>query len=91
MILSGEKISHIAHLIVHELEREVSVEKRGDCVQLLKSVKRTLLSEFKQDDEIDAIVRRGLASYTRKIVEGGTEWDILYHKMFQEEMAKRRR
>jgi hypothetical protein len=34
-------------------------------------------------------VRRTLASYSRKIVEGSREWDVMYQKLYDEEFAKR--
>ena len=43
------------------------------------------------DDEIDAIVRKKLESYSRKIVEKSPEWDVLYQKFFKEELKKKRR
>ncbi|MDC4227246.1 MAG: DUF507 family protein [Candidatus Manganitrophus sp.] len=54
-------------------------------------MKRTLLSELKLDGQIDELVRQKLASYSRRIVEGSPEWDILYQKTFNEEMKKRRK
>jgi hypothetical protein len=33
-------------------------------------------------------VRAKLASYSRGIVEGSSEWDVLYRKTFEEEMRK---
>jgi hypothetical protein len=38
---------------------------------------------------IDAEVRRKLASYARKIVEGNREWDVMYQKFYEQEMKKR--
>jgi len=34
-------------------------------------------------------VRRTLYSYARKIVEGSREWDVMYQKLYDEELAKR--
>jgi hypothetical protein len=40
---------------------------------------------------IDESVRRKLQSYSKKIHEGSSEWEILYQKFFEEEAAKKGR
>lgn len=42
-------------------------------------------------DSIDEIVRNKLASYSKKIYEGSAEWEVLYSKFFDEEVAKKGR
>ncbi len=91
MVLSDEKASHLSHLILQALEKDLSVEKKGGREPILRQIKRTLAVELKLDEQIDEIVRRRLSSYSRQIVEGSPEWEILYRKTFQEEMNKRRR
>jgi hypothetical protein len=41
-----------------------------------------------QEEDIDQKVKAKLASYSRGIVEGSTEWDVLYRKTFEEESKK---
>jgi hypothetical protein len=55
----------------------------------LKDIKRVLASELVQEEEIDRKVRVKLASYSRGIVEGSPEWDVLYRKTFEEETRKK--
>jgi hypothetical protein len=54
----------------------------------LKEIKRVLAAELAQEQEIDRIVRAKLSSYSRGIVEGSAEWDVLYRKTFEEETRK---
>jgi len=46
---------------------------------------------MKNDEAIDALVRRKLESQKRVIVEGSDEWDVLYRKYFEEEVARHRK
>jgi hypothetical protein len=41
-----------------------------------------------QEEDIDQKVKAKLASYSRGIVEGSAEWDVLYRKAFEEETRK---
>jgi hypothetical protein len=87
-MLSEDKISHLSHVIVKEVKRHPAVKVTGDEERVLKAVKRVLADELAQEGEIDQKVRAKLASYSRGIVEGSTEWDVLYRKTFEEETRK---
>lgn len=87
-MLSEDKISHLSHVIVNEVKRHPAVKVTGDEERVLKAVKRVLADELAQEGEIDRKVRAKLASYSRGIVEGSTEWDVLYRKTFEEETRK---
>jgi hypothetical protein len=51
---------------------------------------RDLISGWvEKGDEVDAIVRRKIASLRRGVVEGGAEWEILYRRYREEEVRKR--
>ena len=40
-------------------------------------------------DQIDAVVRRKIASLRRGVVEGSSEWQILYRRYREEEQRKK--
>jgi hypothetical protein len=50
---------------------------------------RAINDALKLEEAVDTAVRRTLASYSRKIVEGSREWDVMYQKLFEEELARR--
>ena len=87
-MLSEDKISHLSHVIVNEVKRHAAVKVTGDEERVLKAVKRVLADELAQEGEIDRKVRAKLASYSRGIVEGSAEWDVLYRKTFEEETRR---
>ncbi|MDH5642495.1 MAG: DUF507 family protein, partial [Nitrospira sp.] len=77
-MLSEDKVSHLAHIILNEITRNPAAKLRSSEEQVLKGIKRVLAAELKQEEEIDRKVRAKLASYSRGIVEGSGEWDVLY-------------
>jgi len=89
MGLSRPKINYLSHLIVKALQQAGTVTflKPENDVRL--QIVKTLTDELKIEDVIDADVRRKLASYSRKIVEGNREWDVMYQKFYEQEMKKR--
>jgi hypothetical protein len=89
MGLSRPKINHLSQLIIKALQNagNMTFLKPENDVRL--QVVKTLTDELKIEEVIDAEVRRKLASYSRKIVEGNREWDVMYQKFYEQEMKKR--
>lgn len=91
MMLSDDKIVHLSHVLLKGLMEKKLVELIDEEGKVRAEIKRTIISELKIGEEIDSVVRRKLQSFSRKIVEGSPEWEILYKKYFREEEVKRGR
>ncbi len=87
-MLSEDKTSHLSHVILQTLKTSPSLRLVGDEGKALKEIKRILAAELAQEQEIDRKVRAKLASYSRGIVEGSSEWEVLYRKTFEEESRR---
>lgn len=90
VLLSEDKQTHLAHLILQAVQQTTEGVLRGDVAQALKEIKRVLADTVSVEARIDQQVRARLASYSRRIPEGSAEWDVLYEKTYQEEMRKRK-
>ena len=90
MLLTDEKVSHLSHVILSALKVSPLARLKGDEIQALREIKRVLAAELEQEDAVDRAVRARLASYSKRIVEGSQEWDVLYRKTFEEETRKRK-
>lgn len=89
--MSEDKASHLSHVILQAVKKCQAVTLKGEEGRVLKEIKRVLAAELAQEEEIDRKVRAKLASYSRGIVEGSSEWDVLYRKTFEEEVRKQTR
>ncbi len=89
MMLSDDKISHLSHVLLKGLLDKGLVRLKDEEGVVRKEIKRTIVGELKIGGEIDDAVRRKLLSFSRKLVEGSPEWDVLYGKFFSEEEVKR--
>ncbi len=88
MRMSRERIFYLADRILAELQSTEGVAlKAGDDLRV--EVVRTLTDETKLEDSIDQEVRRLLSSYSRPVVEGSAEWEVLYQKTRDEVFRKR--
>jgi len=83
--LSDNRVAALSRLLLRTLtpEGEVLSERAA-----LVEAKRLLSEHFQRDEKIDEIVRRKIASLSRRVVPGSTEWEVLYRRYFEEETRK---
>ena len=91
MKLSREKILTLSHRILDQLNADDGVEYFADPQEIRGEIVKIISDEMKNDEAIDAIVRRKIESQKRTIVEGSDEWDVLYRKYYEEETARHRK
>ena len=88
MRLSDDKVNHLSHLVADELESNEKVEFLKDKNSIRLLIREVIKKELELDTDIDKIVK---SKIPKKMQEGSRQWDIMYDKIFQEEMAKRGR
>jgi len=91
MMLSDEKVTHMSHVLLRELKNKGLVAVKEDEGKIRRQIQRSIAEELKIGEEIDEAVRRKIQSYSKRIVEGSPEWEVLYKKFFKEEEGKRGR
>ena len=92
MRFSQERTNRISKEIASKiLEGGLVESKLADENELRLAIVRILADEFRVEEMVDEEVRKILASYSKKIIQGSREWDILYKKHYEEQISKRRR
>jgi hypothetical protein len=91
MMLSEDKVSHLSHVLLKNLLGQKLLELNEDEGAIRREIKRTIISELKIGEEIDEVVRKKLQSFSKKVIEGSPEWEVMYRKFFREEEIKRGR
>ena len=91
MKLSRERILNLSHLILRYMDGEDALEYFDEPQAIRQTVVRIITEEMRADEMIDALVRRKIESQKRSIPEGSAEWDVLYRKYFEEEVARHRK
>jgi hypothetical protein len=89
MSLSREKINHLSQILIRELQKFPGVTLQAPINTIRLEIVRAFNEALKLEATIDTAVRRTLTSYSRQIVEGSREWDVMYQKLYEEELAKR--
>jgi hypothetical protein len=87
--LTESRISHLSHRIRGAL-RDGGLAEFPDDAAAHREAKAVLGSYARSEEEVDAFARDRISRLSRRVPEGGREWDILYRKYFEEEMARRK-
>ncbi len=87
---SDDRLAHVSHLIHDALYQDMLVEY-PDEDKALREIKRTLIDYFRVEEEAEGLVREKIAKLKRGVAEGSHEWEVLYRKYFEEELAKKGR
>ena len=88
MRISREKINHLSSLIVKEFEKREELDYKVDLNEIRLVITKIMNDEMIVEEQADAHARKTLESYSRSLREGTPEWDILYHKHYEEYLNK---
>lgn len=88
MIISEDRQVYLAHLITDAIWNADLVDYTDED-QAVRLAKVAVAEFVKEDQQIDETARQKVASLKRGVVEGSSEWDILYKKYYEEERSRR--
>jgi len=86
--LSRDKVNVVARSVSEALAQMENVDFVEDKNSIRLEVRRLLEELLAQEAKIDASARQKIENQKRTIMEGSTEWDILYRKYYNEEVKK---
>ena len=88
MRLTDPRISHLSHRLRNALQKG-GVADFPDEPAAHREAKAVLDSYAEAEEAVGAFARDRISRLSRKVPEGGREWEILYRKYF-EEMPRRK-
>ena len=88
MRLSREKVVQLSHSVVDHLVNSDDVDFIEDRETIRQKIVALINGFLKEEEKMDADVRKKISGQKREIPEGSPEWDILYRKYYAEEMKR---
>jgi len=88
MRLSREKVVRLSHAVVDHFVASADVEFIEDRETIRQKIVSLLNGFLREEEKMDADVRKKISSQKKEIPEGSAEWDILYRKYYAEEMKR---
>ena len=86
--LSREKINYLSKRILESLSKNDLIEFLDDSNEIRLSIVKSIEEEMKLYDELDRRAIEKIQSQKKAIEEGSREWEILYRKYYNDELAK---
>ncbi len=86
--LSREKINYLSRQILNLLSNNDQVEFLDDLNEIRLTIVRAIEEEMRLYDSLDKKAIEKIQSQKKTIEEGSREWEILYRKYYNEELAK---
>ena len=89
MRLTREKTIRLSHVITDLLVASEDVEFIEDRDTIRQKTVQILQDLLKEEEAVDAEVRKKISSQKKEILEGSEEWDLLFRKYYAEEMRRK--
>jgi hypothetical protein len=86
--LSREKINFLSKRVLEVLTRNDKVEFLDDPNEIRLSIVRAIEEEMRLYEQLDKKAIEKIQTQKKAIEEGSREWEILYRKYYNEELAK---
>ena|ERR1019366_4600837 len=88
MRLTREKTIRLSHVITDLLVASEDVEFIEDRDTIRQKTVQILQDLLKEEEAVDAEIRKKISSQKKEVLEGSEEWDLLYRKYYAEEMRR---
>jgi hypothetical protein len=86
--LSREKINYLSRQVLTVLEQDDEVEFMDDPNEIRLIVVKSIEDEMRLYESLDKKAIDKIQSQKKPIEEGSREWEILYRKYYNDELAK---
>ncbi len=84
-----ERMNQVANMIRDLIMQDETVEIYEDPPIIRKRVAEILREAVREEEEIERKVREKIRQYSRNILEGTPEWNILYRRIYEDELKQR--
>jgi hypothetical protein len=88
MRLTREKTMRLSHVVTDVLVASQDVEFVEDRDTIRQKTVQILQDLLKEEEAVDAEIRKKISSQKKEVLEGSEEWDLLYRKYYAEEMRR---
>ena len=86
--LSREKINYLSRQVLTVLEKDDQVDFLDDPNEVRLVIVKSIEEEMRLYEAIDKKAIEKIQSQKKPIEEGSREWEILYRKYYNDELAK---
>ena len=86
--LSKNRVNYLTKLIVDYIQQSDDIDYLEDLGNIRFKIYHFILDELKLFEDIEILAQQKIVSQKKNIPEGSREWEILFRKYSNEELAK---
>jgi hypothetical protein len=86
--LSKNRVNYLTKLIVDYIQKSEDIDYLDDLGNIRFKIYHIILDELKLFEDIETASQEKIVSQKKNIPEGSREWEILFRKYSNEELAK---
>ena len=86
--LSKNRVNYLTKLIVDFIQKSEDIDYLDDLGNIRFKIYHYLLDELKLFEDIEIRAQEKIVSQKKNVPEGSREWEILFRKYSNEELAK---
>ncbi len=86
--LSKNRVNYLTKLIVDYIQKSEDIDYLEDLGNIRFKIYHFILDELKLFEDIETHAQEKIVSQKKNIPEGSREWEILFRKYSNEELAK---
>jgi len=84
-----DRLNHLSHVIVEELWDEEFIDYEINDGKMKNIVYDSMNSFIKEKHQIEDVVYDKLKNYKKELVAGSEEWELVFTKLYEQELKKR--
>jgi len=84
-----ERLNQIVNRIMDLILADETVEVYEDFPVVRGKIRKIVMKALEVEEEIEREVRKRIRKYSRDILEGSPEWNILWRRIYEDELKKR--
>ncbi len=84
-----ERLNQIVNQIMDLIMSDETVDIYEDPPVVRGKIRKIVMEALRIEEEIEKEVRRRIKKYSRDILEGSPEWNILWRRIYEDELKKR--
>ena len=84
-----DRYNHISHLILHKLKKDGLISFHVPENRVKNVIFDAITGYIKSFEEIEDVVLERISNYKRKLIPGSEEFELVFQKMYEEELKKR--
>jgi len=89
LLKKSDRLNELAHFILEELWDNELIDYEVNDGKMKNIIFNSMNSFIKEKHQIEDVVYEKLKNYKKQLMPGSEEWDLVFNKLYEQELRKR--